>query len=144
MRFIWQAFKDWKIYAQIGVYIGSVDKIVVLSRSHWQHLQFLDSRICTCIVPSNDYHRAGVYRSSSATANCSPVYHSNAIDYVHVHYFRPESFTWSLPSLLDCRRNSWIRHSIVYSTSMGSLCRLCDRCNRSSQSCSCQSGMGRE
>lgn len=24
MQFIWQAFKDWKIYGQIGVYIGSV------------------------------------------------------------------------------------------------------------------------
>ena len=22
VKFIWQAFKDWKIYAQIGVYIG--------------------------------------------------------------------------------------------------------------------------
>lgn len=22
MRFVWQAFKDWKLYAQIGVYIG--------------------------------------------------------------------------------------------------------------------------
>ncbi|KAH8117960.1 MFS general substrate transporter [Phellopilus nigrolimitatus] len=31
MRFVWQAFKDWKIYAQIGVYIGFLIPVYALA-----------------------------------------------------------------------------------------------------------------